>query len=458
MGAACKSKAQPVESNIDSGAPIQSQVDDETQKLLSKVNPEDSSQKEILKVLTKAEKTSRTVEVKTQNSSVEKATISSSDGAAGNLYGNAGNDDENRAIRSQLQKQMENAAQEASTFVSNASRPLNSKEKIKKNDKSCHEDEGANKEKSAYATTKIVAANGADVSEHKLEEISQLERIRVLKSKFRKIDTNDDKVISREEFFEAWRTHATCNLKAEEVFKEMDCGKTGVITLSEMETWYIQRTWNTIISDFKKMDKNNELMISKKVFLEVCMCNYLCPASQAKKLFKKLDVNGDGKLSFQEFSDGTEQYYVARILEETLNYDNVVHPRNTKNHPPALVSKAPMNITKFHMVFKEGSALLVHSSIMEAFNQIDWKQTDRRLTPKEFVVYFGQQGVSPSDSRALFIEFDVNSDGIVTYKEFKDYFTRHSSLFSSTRPTESSIASYSQKAQSHRTRSRRAVQ
>merc|ERR1719320_730650 len=90
--------------------------------------------------------------------------------------------------------------------------------------------------------------------------------------------------------------------------------------------------------------------------------------------------------------------------------------------------KHPSNIKQFHLLYKNDRVILKNDSVMEAFNQIDWKQTDRRLTIDEFITYFGNQGVTESVCRTLFKKIDTNGDGFITYEEFRVYFISQGNL------------------------------
>jgi len=59
---------------------------------------------------------------------------------------------------------------------------------------------------------------------------------------------------------------------------------------------------------------------------------------------------------------------------------------------------------------------------MKAFQQVDWRKSDRSVTVKEFREYFGQQGVSQKEADRLFRVFDVAKNNTITFKEFNDYF------------------------------------
>jgi len=274
-----------------------------------------------------------------------------------------------------------------------------------------------NDEATQIVTTEAVAVD----EEFNFVGVNQKERMRALKSKFREFDKNGDGLITKKEFIANWKASPIDGLNGEELFKEIDTNSSGSVSLSEFSAWFLKKAWGAIFNAFKKMDKRNDLKIQMQDFLKACNSNFLCPVSEAKKLFKKLDVNGDGWLSFEEFRDGTENHYILRTLQDfgkTKGAKGKVSKKKRKGN------RAHAKINKFHLIYVNGCAKLNDSSIMEAFNQIDWKQTNRKLSTKEFVSYFGMQGVSKADSEAIFQTFDVNGNSFITFKEFKNYLTK----------------------------------
>jgi len=264
-------------------------------------------------------------------------------------------------------------------------------------------DDWDNTEEVQIVTTEAVAV-GSDADEAEMKGLGQLDRMEVLRSKFKQSELSGDKILSREEFLAFWKTHPIVAIGGKDAFEQIDVDNDGAITLNEFETWYLHQQWNMVVANFKKkMEDQNKRKITKKEFLEVCMSNFLCPASRAKKLFKKLDVNGDGKLSFQELSDEKEQNYIVRTLQESFR------------------KRPPEEITKFHLVHKNGVVELNDSTVVEAFNQIDWKMRDRKVTLEEFVAYFSHQGVSKVTCKRLFLDIAKKRYGFFGFEEFKKY-------------------------------------
>jgi len=259
----------------------------------------------------------------------------------------------------------------------------------------------------------------------KLGSINQL-KISVM-AKFREFDNNNDKLLSRDDFLETWEKHPIDNLDGLKVFQEMDVNSSGSVSLSEFCQWHHTLiAWSNTINYFIKKMKGNDQMISKKDFFGACRFNSLCTETEADQLFKKLDVNGDEMLSLEELSDCAEQKYILRLLRESSNsgVERKVRNRKTVSQATNKVRKPLAKIRKFHLVCRNGVAKLnvtTNATIMSAFNQIDWQLTDRKLSLEEFTTYFKEQGVSKAQSEAMFNNFDKNSDGYITFKEFKNY-------------------------------------
>jgi len=75
----------------------------------------------------------------------------------------------------------------------------------------------------------------------------------------------------------------------------------------------------------------------------------------------------------------------------------------------------------FHLQYdsKKGKLMLADkASVKSAFDQMDWKKRDGKLTVHEFETYFGRQGLKRSRCRRLFRLFDKNGDTKISFKEF----------------------------------------
>jgi len=274
--------------------------------------------------------------------------------------------------------------------------------------------------------SKSMVINSADIATSKSSERvvlvkqtdDQLERFRILKTWFKKLDTNGDLRLSRDEFINGWRSQTISNLDGAEVFEQVDRNSSKFVSLKEFASWYLKRSWYTLVTDITKMANDSSPRISKKNFLEACKSNAFCREVEAIDLFRKLDVDGDGDLEIAELSDIREQDYIIRTLLEST-------ATKGKGKPMRKEKRAPKNIRRFRLIYRNGIAKLNENekSIREAFNQIVLRIPDRKLSRVAFVEYFTEQRVSKEDSERLFNDFAKNRNGFITYKEFRDYLT-----------------------------------
>jgi len=269
----------------------------------------------------------------------------------------------------------------------------------------------------------VTAEEGGIDEEFDFGNIKELGRS--IRSKFKEVDKNGDKMISKEEFLDNWENNPIDDLDGAKVFEEMDVNSSGLVSLSEFTNWHHTLVaWAAIVNNFTKKLNRNEQKVSKKEFLEVCKSNSLCTVSDAKALFKKLNVNGTEMLNLAEICDRAEVKYILHTLQES----SAAKLRGKKKGGKGKKNKgwdSPAKIRKFYLIYRNGVAKLnvdTNATIMQAFNQIDW-QTDRKLSVEEYITYFEKQGVGKPQSEALFNTFNTNEDGFVTFKEFKEYLS-----------------------------------
>lgn len=131
---------------------------------------------------------------------------------------------------------------------------------------------------------------------------------------------------------------------------------------------------------FKDLDKDSNLSLEEKEFAPLAINNLGCNDAEAKKLFKEIDVSGNGQISFAEF-DGW------------------------------LNSGAISGIDK----------LLQYSELKKAFKLSD-KDGNMSLDLNEFIKLAKDSMKLESDNaKKLFDKIDVNQNGSVSFAEFEAY-------------------------------------
>lgn len=98
-------------------------------------------------------------------------------------------------------------------------------------------------------------------------------------------------------------------------------------------------------------------------------------------------------------------------------------PEEDEDMPPISEEDREAFVFKdgYHLQYdsKRGKlALADFGSVKSAFDQMDWKKKDGKLTVHEFKMYFGRQGLKESRCKRLFRLFDRNGDRRITFKEF----------------------------------------
>ena len=136
-----------------------------------------------------------------------------------------------------------------------------------------------------------------------------------------------------------------------------------------------------IKGDFQKIDKNND------GFIDMCEFCYHCAKfnldtsfEKLEAIFKSLDTNGDGKISWEE--------YYAYMHKKIVDYRE--------------------------------------KSTVEIFKRLD-KDGDGQITEKEVeeccFKAFGYN-MTPEEIKAFFLKVDANTDGKITFDEFKKYMEK----------------------------------
>ena len=126
---------------------------------------------------------------------------------------------------------------------------------------------------------------------------------------FKAIDKNGDGKLSKEEILEGYDLFFGKNkdkVDIEKMFDAVDIDKSGFIDYSE----FVVATMNEknllsnekLQSAFKMFDKDNSGFISSEEIKEILGFGKTLSEEAVNEIIKQVDANGDGQISFEEFS------------------------------------------------------------------------------------------------------------------------------------------------------------
>jgi len=179
-----------------------------------------------------------------------------------------------------------------------------------------------------------MAACGAKCAEEKAEDqpkkvenyndgLAPQDRMDAIKEIFKAADESGDKLIDMAEWLKASKEKEGDKYNeahAKQCFKDIDQSNSGTISLAEMDLWVKTKQMNAVRDRFKAADKSKDRKLDKdefkKFFTKEGMKN-----KAIGRLWKKCDKNGDGKVSYTEFSDWMEREMADGVLAETFGFD-----------------------------------------------------------------------------------------------------------------------------------------
>ena len=136
-----------------------------------------------------------------------------------------------------------------------------------------------------------------------------------IRSDFKKIDKNGDGFIELHEFcyhYAKFNEDSSFD-KLEGEFKKLDANGDGKISWEEflvhMHKRIVEYREKSTPELFKRLDKDGDGQVTEKEVLECSLkaFGYNMNPEEAKAFFGKVDVNNDGKISFEEFRKFMEQ-------------------------------------------------------------------------------------------------------------------------------------------------------
>jgi len=149
----------------------------------------------------------------------------------------------------------------------------------------------------------------------------------------------------------------------------------------------------------------------------VFLCNYFLAESDKKKLlqvFEELDEDKDGLLTKEEVQKGFEKYQLINELAEGGVDEIIGRIDRNKN--------GSIDYSEFVIATVNRKKLLAKSNLEATFKLID-KDESKSITLDELRDFFAGQGNNEWDDQvweALLREVDENSDGQISYSEFKN--------------------------------------
>lgn len=149
-----------------------------------------------------------------------------------------------------------------------------------------------------------------------------------------------------------------------------------------------------------KLEKSIKTFITSQVFT-------VKEESNLVATFKKLDKNGDGKLSKLELQEG----YNELGLTNTMDIDTIM--QNCDSDMSGFI-----DFTEFVTATTEWNQMFQKEQLNQAFKMYD-ASGDGSLSLEELKASI--PGIEDTEWKSFLDEADKNGDGVITYSELKDY-------------------------------------
>eukprot|EP01017_Pseudomicrothorax_dubius_P010136 TRINITY_DN1358_c0_g1_i3.p1 TRINITY_DN1358_c0_g1~~TRINITY_DN1358_c0_g1_i3.p1 ORF type:complete len:142 (+),score=35.66 TRINITY_DN1358_c0_g1_i3:100-525(+) len=128
--------------------------------------------------------------------------------------------------------------------------------------------------------------------------------------------------------------------------------------------------------------------------------------SELRRLFERLDFNGDGVLTFDEIKAGIQKVSEHTEREVQAVLDGI---DTDKSHSINYTEFLAAAITKAHYLKEE--------KLRQAFSIFD-RDVDGRISISDLQETFGGKAPGTAYAETLVNEADLNKDGVVDYPEF----------------------------------------
>eukprot|EP01084_Bolivina_argentea_P210017 357613_1 len=134
-------------------------------------------------------------------------------------------------------------------------------------------------------------------------------KITQLKSAFKKLDTDGSLTLEEKEFIPLATKQLGCNKEeAINLFNQIDASGNGSVSFAEFDSWLksgggIDKLlqYKALKQAFKNADKDGNLSLGLDEFIKLAKDSMNLEKINATKLFKRIDVNENGDVSFVEF-------------------------------------------------------------------------------------------------------------------------------------------------------------
>lgn len=137
-----------------------------------------------------------------------------------------------------------------------------------------------------------------------------------VKAKFRSIHTDGEPQMTKHEWMILLPEHGFSKEEASKAFAQIDKNNSGKISINEFDEFHISTNLRMILEEFR--ESHEDCHITSAEFRQRCYERYVCPISRVKRLFRILDTDGSGKITFQELEAGMKGDKAVKLLLEQL--------------------------------------------------------------------------------------------------------------------------------------------
>lgn len=128
------------------------------------------------------------------------------------------------------------------------------------------------------------------------------------------------------------------------------------------------------------------------------------------RVFKKLDLNGDGRLSKDEIKDGYAKHFGRLISDKEVDFMFNAVDTDQSGY---------IDYTEFVVAAMNEKLLMSNERLMAAFKMFD-KDGSGSITPDEIkkVLFSAENKIPNSVIESVIKQVDANGDGQISFEEF----------------------------------------